>query len=292
LTKAYKVAVINEFVATNKNIMKTILTTFFLLFSISLFSQTLDPTWKKSVVLFELKKDTSYFPTGTGIIIIYNKYIYIVTNQHIAKLTDLFIRFNVKSSKNRNVRYSIDKMVKSSKAPWLVAPNSDVAIVLLTDYPEVMNVSDTLDIMPMGISLFKNWDYLNEGDDIYILGFPIGIGADEHYSPVYRSGIISLKENKNEFLIDANIYPGNSGGPVFMKPSIFDYRHNSMGETIPGYLIGIVSSYIPYNDIAISQQTQRPRIIFEENSGLAVVFSTDVILNLLKQYDIKIINVH
>jgi V8-like Glu-specific endopeptidase len=272
--------------------MKKIITAFLILYSLSLFSQTLDQTWKKSVVLIEAKKDTTYFPVGTGIVFIYNNLLYIVTNEHIAKINGLYIRFNVKSAANRNLRYSIDRMINYSNAPWLVALNSDVATVLLVDYPEVENSKDTIDVKPMGVSLFKYWDYVNEGDDIYILGFPIGIGAKAHYSPVYRSGIISLKENKNEFLIDANIFPGNSGGPVFMKPSIFDYRSQSLGITVPGYFIGIVSSYIPYRDVAISEQTQRPRIIFEENSGLAIVYSTDVILNLLNQYNEKIIKGH
>ena len=42
-------------------------------------------------------------------------------------------------------------------------------------------------------------------------------------------------------------------------------------------LIGIVKSYIPYKDIAISQQTGNPRVIFEENSGLALVEPVDSI---------------
>ncbi|MEN6615143.1 MAG: hypothetical protein ABFD12_01160 [Syntrophorhabdus sp.] len=34
-------------------------------------------------------------------------------------------------------------------------------------------------------------------------------------------------------------------------------------------LVGIVSSFIPYREVAVSEQTRRPRIVFEENSGLA-----------------------
>ena len=41
-------------------------------------------------------------------------------------------------------------------------------------------------------------------------------------------------------------------------------------------LLGIVSSYIPYADVAVSRQTGRPRITFEENSGLAKVVPIDM----------------
>jgi hypothetical protein len=272
--------------------MKTLLLLLIFAVSGSLYSQTLDPSWKKAIVLFEIKQDTNYYPIGSGLVVFYNNFNFIVTNAHIAKKTELFLRFNLKSNPNQSLRVSINKMIKSSNGPWYFAPHSDVAVIPLSTYPEIQNKIDSIDIKPMGVSIFKTWDYLNEGDDIYILGFPIGLGTEQHYSPVYRSGIISLKENKNEFLIDANIYPGNSGGPVFLKPSVYDYRKNSIGEVTPAYLIGIVSSYIPYTDVAVSQQTQRPRIIFEENSGLAIICSTDVILSSLSEYYQKYIKVH
>jgi hypothetical protein len=39
-----------------------------------------------------------------------------------------------------------------------------------------------------------------------------------------------------------------------------------------------VKAYVPYHDIAASQQTKRARIIFEENSGLSAVEPVDHIL--------------
>lgn len=52
-------------------------------------------------------------------------------------------------------------------------------------------------------------------------------------------------------------------------------------------LIGIVKSYIPFQDVAISQQTKRPRVIFEENSGLANVETVDKILETIEADEIK-----
>ena len=40
-------------------------------------------------------------------------------------------------------------------------------------------------------------------------------------------------------------------------------------------MIGLVSSYVPYRDVAISNQTNRPRIIFEENTGLTNIIPVD-----------------
>ena len=49
------------------------------------------------------------------------------------------------------------------------------------------------------------------------------------------------------------------------------------------YMIGFIEGYIPYEDYAVSAQTQRPRVIFEENSGLAEVIPVDAVQQVVKQ---------
>ena len=85
---------------------------------------------------------------------------------------------------------------------------------------------------------------------------------------------------RREFLLDATVFPGNSGGPVLSKPEIA-----AIGETKPNLqckLIGVVRAYVPYQDMAYSRQTGRPRVIFEENSGLTEVLSVDLVDQVAK----------
>ncbi|GAG99454.1 unnamed protein product, partial [marine sediment metagenome] len=49
-----------------------------------------------------------------------------------------------------------------------------------------------------------------------------------------------------------------------------------------GKFIGIIGEYIPYREIAISTQTGRPRVIFEENTGLSRVWSVPFIREILE----------
>jgi hypothetical protein len=53
-------------------------------------------------------------------------------------------------------------------------------------------------------------------------------------------------------------------------------------------LVGVVSGYVPYQDIAVSQQTGRPRIIFEENSGLATIVPAERVIELVAQVEATI----
>ena len=72
------------------------------------------------------------------------------------------------------------------------------------------------------------------------------------------------------------IFPGNSGGPVISRPeavAIDGTKANSASN-----LIGIVRSYLPYVDVAVSGQTGQPRLVMHENSGLAEVHPVDYIV--------------
>lgn len=59
---------------------------------------------------------------------------------------------------------------------------------------------------------------VSNGDEVYFVGFPFGIGSDVHISPVIRSGSLSwMPPNSRIFLLDAFSYGGNSGSPIFAK---------------------------------------------------------------------------
>jgi len=69
-----------------------------------------------------------------------------------------------------------------------------------------------------------------------------------------------------------------------LKPSFSRYDNNSInlgGDPLADKFIGIIGQYIPYQDIAISAQTNRPRIVFEENTGIAIIYSIDLLNEII-----------
>jgi hypothetical protein len=89
-----------------------------------------------------------------------------------------------------------------------------------------------------------------------------------------------LISKSDSFLIDSFVFPGNSGGPVVLKPEIISIAGTPSQSK--SYLIGMVIGYQSYVDVAVSQQTQHQRITFEENSGLATVVPTDYIADAIE----------
>ncbi|MES1224907.1 MAG: hypothetical protein ABUT20_55985, partial [Bacteroidota bacterium] len=67
----------------------------------------------------------------------------------------------------------------------------------------------------------RDVDYF-EGRDIFTLGYPASVGSKYWTRGLLRKGIISWLPDsgvsKTKFIIDCNVFPGNSGGPVFSFP--------------------------------------------------------------------------
>ena len=78
---------------------------------------------------------------------------------------------------------------------------------------------------------------LGEGDDLFVVGFPVGYYEDAKNWPVVRRGMVGqiqplIQGKAKTFLIDGSVFGGNSGGPVLTDTSVhFDAQ----------YLVGMAS---------------------------------------------------
>lgn len=120
-------------------------------------------------------------------------------------------------------------------------------------------------MQPLGIS---------EGDGVFGLGFPMGIVGETRSYVIVRSGGIArvcdcLAGVTKDFLLDASVFPGNSGGPVISRPEFNAIVGTSTQDA--AHLIGVVRSYVPYRDTAISSQIGKTLVILRRNSGLTSV---------------------
>ena len=127
---------------------------------------------------------------------------------------------------------------------------------------------------------------VSEGDGVFAIGFPLSlVGYEDQIFPIVRQGCIAriqdwLSGRARRILIDANIFPGNSGGPVFLRPTAMASAGANANDV--AYLIGMVSGYIPYREVAVSPQTNQARVVFEENSGIAEIVPSDAILETIQ----------
>jgi len=134
--------------------------------------------------------------------------------------------------------------------------------------------------------MFLRKENIQSGTPALILGFPMGLRSEKYATPLVRQALVALT-TPDSLIVDGFVFPGNSGGPVVYMPSFQLSNLTVSNYLAKQMLIGVVSSYIPYQEPAVSLQTKRPRIVFEENSGLTVVTPADEILSLVSRKDVR-----
>ena len=231
--------------------------------------------------------------------------IYLVTAGHVVSEFrksghgDLQVRINAKVPSSHSQTFGIPNNPPEGAATWFYhpgfrpnspsdTPGNDVAAVQINGAK----------ITELGAAFMPNDEVAanseklksigtSEGDGVFVLGFPMNLAGVQRNYVIVREGIIArisemLDHASPTFMLDAFVFPGNSGGPVILKPEITAIQ----GTTANGkaYVVGVVTDYKSYVDRAVSEQTHRARIIFEENSGLADVVPIDRVDEAIAAY--------
>ena len=225
--------------------------------------------------------------------------LYLVTNRHVLKGQRVAkLRFNPSGGLPAKV-YDLPLVDSNGNPGWQghADENVDVAVqtinadLLRDDGIQFSFFASDLHILPFTKAADKG---LSEGDSVFILECPLGqVGKERNYVIVRQGAIARVRDalggSSQEFLLDASVFPGNSGGPVVTRPEAIAIKGT---ESLGGaWLVGVVSGYVPYQDVAISLQTNRPRVIFEENSGMAAAIPIDRVLDAIGVVEAKLVPV-
>ena len=108
-------------------------------------------------------------------------------------------------------------LVVNGQQLWRGADDADLAVV---DLP---NLSAYKDLHGIALTDFGDQNDLFQGASVVVFGYPELLGPDYQTTPIARNGIIAWTNPNgaldHTFLVDANVFNGNSGGPVFHLPS-------------------------------------------------------------------------
>jgi hypothetical protein len=194
----------------------------------------------------------------------------------------LYLRFNPALEHSKARHYACPLLNRAGRPLWCGHPDPDIDVAILPfDFPE-LRVKERLSELLFSSQhsayrLEEMRELVSEGDEVFILGFPLGAVGSFRNAPVVRRGCIAQVQelysgHADSYLVDAEVFPGNSGGPVVLAP---EAMIPSDQPPVRPALIGIAFSYLAYQDVATSNQTGHARILFEENSGLTQVYPVD-----------------
>jgi S1-C subfamily serine protease len=208
--------------------------------------------------------------TATGFFYEDGQNLYLVTNLHVVKGSGvapdkLRLKLHTDATDiSKNDNYDIE-LFDSKKTPvWksdAASPEADVAVLKL----DRAAVLAKFVVKAWSKANFLPSKYTMEpGEDVFIIGYPLGVSDDFHNLPVLRGGMVASAygvpfKNSPLFLTDINLHPGTSGSPVISKPKPTWVNQETGGTELNTgttyYLLGVHSGTLniknPQDGLAI-----------------------------------------
>ena len=210
---------------------------------------------------------------------------FLVTNKHVMEGGIRDVRFNHPAYGSLEVH----PISAVTDGDWTIHPDgADVAVIpLLSPGPLTLgrNVMEAeIFVGDAGTPSANDLTTMTEGTGVFLIGFPLALIGDARNYPIVRSGVIAriqdwLSGAEDTFLIDAPAFPGNSGGPVIVRPDTTAISGTT--AITHALLIGVVSQNIRSREVAVSAQTGQQRVVFLENTGLSRVVPISAIKETL-----------
>lgn len=250
--------------------------------------------YKNAVVSIGVRNDTRTINwIGTGFFVVRkiddkSSRPFLITNRHVfASKHNVVIRMKEKgTSKLKEIDAPI---VNDVKPIYVLHPdeNIDIAVLPLNgsfimsnnlEFPAINideNAMTSDELRKAGV---------NDGSIVFMLGFPMGLVNASSSAPICRMGCVariceSQIVEQHSILVDIQNFPGNSGSPIITKPEFVSIEGTpALSKSV---LLGIVHSYIPYNESLVNQQTGDVVEIRSENSGLAMAHPVEYIRNII-----------
>lgn len=197
--------------------------------------------------------------SGTGFIVSYKKddmeIPFLVTNKHVIKdMVSGKLEFWHKNDGKLDFSQRVEMPLHNFESLWHPHPNSDVDIAVMpigfllstakAENREIFYKSVPNDMIASETQIQE----LDAIEEITTMGFPKSLRDEHNLMPIVRKGITSTHpalnfDNLPMFLIDAPIFEGASGSPVFII-NIGMWQNKTGGTNVGGnriLLLGVVA---------------------------------------------------
>jgi V8-like Glu-specific endopeptidase len=143
------------------------------------------------------------------------------------------------------------KIRDGDKELWTHHPDRDVAVISI-DAPPAFAKAAIPETWLAADDTFSKYQ-VTPGDEMLALGFPEGLSANTAGFPILRSGRVASfplapSSAFPTFLLDFAVFPGNSGGPVYVSTP----PHQAAGSAEPGFIAGLLTQQVEINSQNLS----------------------------------------
>lgn len=217
---------------------------------------------------------------------------FIVTNRHMVQGFDNgTLSFHKSNNGKPSYEGPIDCFV-DSWSKWFCHPDPNVDIAVLPTEDSILsNASADEEVFTQCVSSshFLNDNMPHPLEEVFFVGYPDGLWDEAHALPIARRGITASFINQDYngrpcFLIDASVFGGSSGSPVFLLSSKLSSREPgtiSWGKRC--YFIGVVAetqlTLAQTLKVNVPQQT-----LPAEHLNLGIVFKARTVIETIEAW--------
>ena len=174
---------------------------------------------------------------------------------------------------------------------WHGHPDEDVDVAVMPLSCALSGGSKVPYLRPISLEEFATsdqMDHMEVTNTVVFIGYPNGMFDEEHYLPIVRRGATASAPDLDfngepVFLIDASVFPGSSGSPVF------SFSEGRIGGPPHLKLLGLVASVITQTtDGSIewvpAPTNLEPIPVIDQMIDLGVVFKTRTVKETLQDF--------
>ncbi len=221
--------------------------------------------------------------------------VLLVSNKHVLEGSQ---KFNI-TFHRRNVASNLPQLgqtltSQATRPTPFIHPDPKIDLACINISSVISQLGSQIYYKFLDKRVFANFTEpeLDVGQRVIFIGYPENRYDQRHNLPIVRSGVTASHPRLNyngeeQFLIDAQVFPGSSGSPVFLNMKDAQYNR---GQIIlgsgPAYLfVGVVSATMIRNNIITSVPTNLLGVS-QEVIGLGLVFKATALnsfINLVLQ---------
>lgn len=178
-------------------------------------------------------------------------------------------------------------------------PETDIAVIPLAPLVEFMK-TQRVEVFYRTVSTAdlpspEQQSELDAIEDVVFVGYPNGIWDSKNFTPIVRKGttatpIAIIYEGKKKFLIDASVFGGSSGSPVFIYQSgTYGTKNGPAKVGTKFFFVGVVAAVYfktAANDIiSLPIPTRTKNVVVDrEMIDLGIVFKAETVVEAIEVF--------
>jgi V8-like Glu-specific endopeptidase len=250
--------------------MKKLLLPFCLVLSLITRAEDEKPLMSRALlhntVRIEVQKADGTMGLGTGFFYIFNfpeqtsSIPVIVTCKHViagSVVGRIHFALSVSNSFARS-QNDFPAVIPQFEQMWIQHPDTNVDLVVMPLAPIMKTLEargKIVDFLPIGEKQIPSEKELSDDgafQEVKFIGYPIGIWDEKNNLPVIRRGMTATDpavdyNGRKEFLIDAAVFPGSSGSPVFIANEGANISPQGVFGGVRFQFLGILYAVSEYN---------------------------------------------